>query len=410
MNRNYNQWISWLEARNIMPQIRPGLKHTESALNEVGILDKVAPKKVIHIAGTNGKGTTAKTLEQLLLSQGLKVGLYTSPHLIDTTERIRLNGKPITQDQLVESCERFLPLIEKWNLSHFESLTLFSAALFFIDEPVDYAIYEIGLGGTWDATNVIPHSTSVITSLGFDHQHILGDTLSEIADNKFGIIKSKNTVFHVPYDSATEEQLFDKVAATQSKLFKVLSPEIVVEKTRNLPSYFIKNHDQLHRLSLPGARAAQNMWLALQVFKYLGFSLKEGLEKLNSITWPARMTLWDQPTACPVYLSGDHNIQGIESLKEIIKDMNYDRIKILFGLSKNRIHRDFLKSLQQIQRMDLFLTKPFFGGVEPEKSDFPYIENPISALTTVLEQVQPNDVVVVTGSLYLCGDILKTRL
>lgn len=410
MSRTYTQWISWLEARNIMPQIRPGLKHTESAMNEAGILLNVSSQKVIHIAGTNGKGTTAKTLEQLLLSQGLKVGLYTSPHLVDTTERIRLNGTPISQDLLVEYCERFLPLIEKWNLSHFESLTLFSAALFFVDNPVDYAIYEIGLGGTWDATNVIPHSTSVITSLGFDHQHILGDTLGEIADNKFGIIKSKNAVFHVPYDNSIEEQLSDKVAATHANVFKVLPPELVIEKTTSLPYYFIKHQQQLYRLSLPGARAAQNMWLALHVFKYLGFSFEQGLQKLNTIAWPARMTLWDQSTPCPVYLSGDHNLQGIESLKEIIKEMQYDRIKILFGLSKNRLHRDFLKSLQQIPRMDLFLTKPLFGGVEPEKSDFPYIENPVSALKKVLEQAQPKDVVIVTGSLYLCGDILKSRL
>lgn len=410
MSRTYAQWISWLEARNIMPQIRPGLKHTESALKEAGILDQVSPPKVIHIAGTNGKGTTAKTLEQLLLSQGLKVGLYTSPHLIDTTERIRIHGKPISQELLVEYCEKYISLIEKWNLSHFESLTLFSAALFFIDDPVDYAIYEIGLGGTWDATNVIPHQTSVITTLGFDHQHILGDTLREIADNKFGIIKNQNTVFHLPYDDAIEEQLQDKISSTKSTVFKIFPPEVVVQKTQTLPTYLIKHQDQLYPLSLPGARAAQNMWLALQVFKFLGFSLQNGLENLREITWPARMTLWDQPTPCPVFLSGDHNLQGIESLKEIIKDMNYDRIKILFGLSKNRIHRDFIKSLQQIPRMDLYLTKPFFGGVEPEQSEIPYIENPISALKSVLDQAQASDVVVVTGSLYLCGDILKVRL
>ncbi|MBY0384735.1 hypothetical protein K2X05_06210 [bacterium] len=407
MKRIYTEWVHWLESRNVMPQIRPGLKHTESAMNEVGLLKKVNPQKVIHIAGTNGKGTTAKTLERLLSSQGLKVGLYTSPHLIDTTERICINEKQITHDQFIAYCERYFDIIEKWNLSHFESLTLFSVSLFFQDDPVDYAIYEIGLGGTWDATNVIPHATSVIATLGFDHQHILGNTLSEIADNKFGIIKHNNSVFHLPYDKEIEEQLQKKILTTNSKVQKVTSPEIVIQKTSTLPQYFINYKNQFHELSLPGPRAAQNMWLALQVFASLGFPLEDGLKELKNIQWPARMTLLSQNTICPVYLSGDHNLQGVESLKEILKNATYSKIKILLGLSKNRVHEDFIKSLQQIPRSELYLTKPQFNGVEPENSALPYFSNPIDGLKTILAKSQPNDMIVVTGSLYLCGDILR---
>jgi dihydrofolate synthase / folylpolyglutamate synthase len=407
MNEKYLQWIEWLEARSIMPQIRPGLKHTESALKEAGILEKVQSQKVVHIAGTNGKGTTAKTLEHLLLSQGVKVGLYTSPHLVDTTERIRIGGRNILQEDLIAYCERYEDLIYKWNLSHFESLTLFSASLFFIDDPVDYAIYEIGLGGTWDATNVIPHQTSVITTLGFDHQHILGETLPEIADNKFGIIKSRNKVFHLPYEPVIESQLQAKAVATNSSLTKVTPAEVVLHKTTSLPDYFIKYNETLYPLSLPGPRAAQNMWLAVQVFESLGFDKIQGLQNLNSIEWPARMTLLSNKTRCPVYLSGDHNLQGIESLKEILKQSNHKQIKILFGLSKNRIHRDFLKSLNEIPQAEIFLTKPSFGGVEPESSSLPYNPDPVKALHSILSAAKSEDMVIVTGSLYLCGDILR---
>ncbi len=405
--KTYNEWIEWLEKRSIMPQIRPGLMHTENALHQAEILPRVSPDKVIHIAGTNGKGTTAKTLEQLLLKQGYSVGLYTSPHLVDTNERICLNGKNISHEQMIAYFEKYQPLIEKWNLSHFETLTLFSAALFFVDSPVDYAIYEIGLGGTWDATNIIPHSTSVITTLGFDHQHILGDTLSEIADNKFGIIQKNNHVLHFPYDEDIELQLAEKLNAKDATSACILPPEVVTENGNPLPQYFIKHQQKIYLLSLPGTRAAHNMWMALHIFETLGHTLEEGLPRLKDIEWPARMTQLAQITPCPVYLSGDHNIQGLESAQEIILGASYNRIKILFGLSKNRVHKDFLKILEKIPRADIFLTQPRFGGVEPIKGTYPYTSDPCTALRDILQTVQPNDMVLVTGSLYLCGDILK---
>ena len=407
MIKTYSEWVHWLESRNIMPQVRPGLEHTEDALKEAGLLERVQPQKVIHIAGTNGKGTTAKTLEQLLLSQNKKVGLYTSPHLVDTTERICVNGAPISHAQFVSLCEEYSPLIEKWNLSHFESLTLFSAALFFALDPVDYAIYEIGLGGTWDATNAIPHATSIIVTLGFDHQHILGNTLREIADNKFGIIQKQNQVFHVPYDEDITKQLEQKIKATGSTSTCVLSPEVEIQKTARLPIYHIQYQNNLYPLALPGLRAAQNMWLAVNVFSALGFSKIEGLKKLSQIAWPARMTELPIPTRCPVYLSGDHNLQGLESLKEILQNTNYDRLKIIFGLSKNRMHQDFIASFECIPNMDLILTKPKFNGIEPQNTNHPYFEKPVEALNFALSSAQPGDVIVVTGSLYLCGDILK---
>ncbi len=407
MIKTYSEWVHWLESRNIMPQVRPGLEHTKNALKEAGLLERVQPQKVIHIAGTNGKGTTAKTLEQLLLSQNKKVGLYTSPHLIDTTERICVNGAPISHAQFVSLCESYYFLIEKWNLSHFESLTLFSAAVFFALEPLDYAIYEIGLGGTWDATNAIPHATSIIVTLGFDHQHILGNTLREIADNKFGIIQKQNQVFHVPYGDDTTAQLEQKIIVTNSSRTCVLSPDVEIQKTAGLPLYKIQYQNNLYPLALPGLRAAQNMWLAVNVFSFLGFSKIQGLKKLSQISWPARMTALPVPTRCPVYLSGDHNLQGLESLKEILQNTIYKRLKIVFGLSKNRMHQDFLTSLELIPNMDLILTKPKFNGIEPQNTKHPYFEKPVDALNFALNSSGPEDAIVVTGSLYLCGDILK---
>ncbi len=407
MNKTYAEWVHWLESRNVMPQVRPGLEHTECALKEAGLLQRVQPQKVIHIAGTNGKGTTAKTLEQLLLSQNKTVGLYTSPHLVDTTERICVNGTPISHAQFVSLCEAYYFLIEKWNLSHFESLTLFSAAVFFELDPVEYSIYEIGLGGTWDATNAIPHATSIIVTLGFDHQHILGNTLREIAENKFGIIQKQNQVFHVPYDNETTAQLEQKIKATSSSRTCVTAPKVEIQKTAGLPLYHIQYQNKFYQLALPGLRAAQNMWLAVNVFAAFGFSKIEGLKKLSQIVWPARMTALPVHTRCPVYLSGDHNLQGLESLKEILQNTKYNRLKVVFGISKNRMHQDFISSIELIPNVDLILTKPKFNGIEPQNTIHPYFEKPVEALNFALSTATVDDVIVVTGSLYLCGDILK---
>ncbi len=408
MNRSYSEWVHWLESRNIMPQLRPGTVHTKLALEEAGLISRVQPQKVIHVAGTNGKGTTAKTLESLLLAQNKRVGLYTSPHLVDTTERLRLDGESITHKHFVQLCKTYEGLIEKWNLSHFESLTLFSAALFFTDDSIDYAIYEIGLGGTWDATNVIPHSTSVIVTLGFDHQHILGKTLSEIADNKFGIIQNRNRVFHLPYDENITKQLNQKLELTQSVGTCIRPPQVMVQtKNIGLPTYNIRYEENIYPLALPGLRAAENMWLAVNIFESMGFSKLEGLKQLANIEWPARMTLLQKRTKCPVYLSGDHNLQGLESLKEILNNTHYQRLKVIFGLSKNRAHQEFLTSLQQLPRMELVLTKPQFNGIEPQDSSLPYFPSVIEALNFTLNTASADDLIVVTGSLYLCGDVLK---
>lgn len=396
-----------------MPEKGPSLQPIKEAFGETRLLELVRKDRVIHIAGTNGKGTTAKTLQRLLSAQGLKVGLYTSPHLVDTTERIVVNDSAIAPSKLVSLMEKYYDVILKHNLSHFETLTLFAVDYFFNDQNVDWAVFEIGLGGTWDATNAIPHSTAVITALGLDHQHILGDTIEEIAKNKFGIIHEENEVFHLPFPKHSLAELAQSIVIKQkAREWTVAPPKFTVSssQTQKLPIYTLQTPWGDTELSLPGARAAENMWLALNVFSALGFSAKEGLKTLSQIHWPARMTPLPIKANAPVYLSGDHNIQGIESLIEILSQTHYEKLFVVLGLSKNRAHAPFVEKLTSLPRMRLILTSPTFRGVTPEDpslSIYPFFSEPKTALEFALKEVQHGDLVVVTGSLYLCGDILR---
>lgn len=403
----YREAVTWLETRNPMPLLRPGIEKTRAALREAGLLERVEPQKVIHVAGTNGKGTTAKTLEQLLLSAGQSVGLYTSPHLVETTERLRINGQDLSQDEFAQLTNRYHDLIEKHDLSHFEALTLFAADLFFKSHQPTWAIFEIGLGGTWDATNVIPHHTSVITPLGMDHMHILGNTLEEIASNKFGIIQKGNLVFRAGFDESIEP-LFSQVMGHQGAHDHRVEPaRFEIEKGSPLPRYILKTPWGDTALSLPGSRAANNMLLALNVFAGLGFDPKQHLATLSKILWPARMTPLKGLAPCPVYLSGDHNVQGIKSVIEILKDCDYENLYVILGVSKNRILKDFITPLEELRQCEVILTKPQFQGVEPETSTHPFFASPLAALEWTKSKAQPRDLIVITGSLYLCGDFLK---
>ena len=183
---NYHQAVAESEALPIMPDRAPSLEPTRRGLARLG-LPAFPDSRVVIVAGTNGKGSVCACLESLLIAAGQTVGLYTSPHLVETTERFRRNGRDISPDEFTHAylavCERTRGL----GLTHFELLTLMAYWIFVGANgtpAVDWLILEVGLGGIWDATNAIPHRYWVITSLGYDHQNLLGSTLTEIAANK----------------------------------------------------------------------------------------------------------------------------------------------------------------------------------------------------------------------------------
>ena len=238
-------------------------------------------EKIILIAGTNGKGTTAKTLQTLLTENGKYVGLFTSPHLISICERIQIDGKPISKDLFVKCFHQVFELYKKWNLGYAQVLTLMAAYIFFKGDllpPVEYAIFEVGMGGKWDPTNVIPHRISIITQIGYDHQDILGSTLEEIAEQKLGIVHKNdhhvvaldifNKGHHLKLQSIKERVIQD----TNTAWHTVDRYEYQSEMVKGQLKGFIRIYDKKQEMNLLGKRAAENVALALKCYEVLEIS------------------------------------------------------------------------------------------------------------------------------------------
>lgn len=413
----YQEIVAKLESQRLFPERSPALEPTRWALEASGLLKKIQSDKVIVVAGTNGKGTTCAALETLLTSAGQKVGLYTSPHLIQTTERIRICGEDISQGRFVEIYRSLESTIEKYELSHFESLTLM-AIKYFLEEKCQFMILEVGLGGLWDATNAVPHHYSVITPIDFDHQDLLGKTLFDIGRNKFGIIGHSNTVIHAPLP-ADLLPLKDKVRReTATSWLEAPKGRLkILHDATNDPRFFLEYQNALAEIHIPGQRGADNLTLALKVFEAMGFKAASHLHSLSHVKWPGRMEKLKIPgISRPIFLSGDHNIQGMKSLVELLSHYRGGRFRFLVGMSRDKDFSEMLSILSSVPNSTLSLTQSPFKGLELDKfGDWlakAEVKNPdpIQAFLDLSQLCGPTDRLLITGSLYLVGAIRKHLL
>ncbi len=420
MKTRYDQVVEFLESLQIMPKTMPGLQKIQKALQQTNWFSASDPEKVIVVAGTNGKGSTCAMLEALLLHAHQKVGFYSSPHLVSTNERIRLNGESISESDFIQLFEKCEEIIRSCELSHFEALTFMAGHYYFSEDwnhNLDYVILEVGLGGTYDATNAFAHRYSVITPIDFDHTNILGKTLAEIAPNKWGIVQKDNTVVYQPVAEEISAMVHQILALTNSKGIEVEAAVIDIQKHENDPNYILKSKWGETFLSMKGARAGQNAMTALTSFAALGFDPSLHLKALNTVNWRGRMQKIDWPgMACPVYLSGDHNPHGIQSLIEILKDYSWSTLHVMVGIGYDKDADEMLSGLTKLSNAKLYLTETPFKGLRTSQYPIQFInlatlknENPILLLQAIADQAGATDLVIVTGSLYLVGEILKMR-
>lgn len=419
---SYLEAVREIESFGIMPDRPPALEVITKALERSGVMSHIDPKKVVVVAGTNGKGSTSVTLAALLATTGMRVGLYTSPHLVTTTERISLQGKQISEEKFLEVYLILRPLILELKLSHFETLTFMAAHIFFAAAEfglpvVDTAVFEVGLGGLWDATNAIPHHWCVITPIDFDHQNILGNDLLSIAKNKFGIVGKGARVIHAPFAKELSELVSSTQVKTSSQWTECEWFPFKVYRVGQIPSYELSTKWGAVKLSLLGKRAAENSSLALCAFEEMGFDVSKGLPALSKIKWPGRMDeLKVAGARCPLFLSGDHNPQGIESLLEILKNFEWKALHILVGIGKDKDAESMLEKLFQLPRAKIYLTEtPFKGRSLTEYGKWLELAagknaNPVVAFQEMLKAAQEGDLALVTGSLYLVGKIYETVL
>lgn len=424
MIQNFDEFeacVAKLELLSIMPKEMPGIEKIKRALVDTTWFSLIDAKKIIVVAGTNGKGSTCAILESLLVKAGKTVGFYSSPHLIDTTERIRVNRKQISKNEFVKLYQRNLARIEKFELTHFEALTLMAADYFFSGnrtKPLDYVIFEVGLGGTFDATNAIPHATSVVTALSLDHVNILGHDLLSIAKNKFGIIQSGNLVVHHPLPTELSNLQIETQKNTNSVWYQACVVSLEKMRSKDLgcaATYVLHTKWGSGRLNLLGQRAAENAATALTVFEKLGFDPKLSLTALAEVDWQGRMqqVRWPRMKAA-TYVSGDHNPHGADSLLQLLGDFSWENIYVIVGIGKDKDAAQILQRLVSLRNCILCLTEtPFKGLALAEYSEkFLELSNFSSAyvadcLDAVAAKATANDIVLVTGSLYLVGHVLK---
>lgn len=299
--------------------------------------------KSIHVAGTNGKGSTSHMLASILQSAGYKTGLYTSPHLKDFTERIRINGQEIGQPYVIDFVNRIKPHIETVQPSFFE-ITVAMAFDYYASQQIDVAVIEVGLGGRLDSTNVITPVLSVITNISFDHKDILGDTLEKIASEKAGIIKDEVPVVISQRQPETSKVFIDKALKHNATLtfasdeFEVTQSDSSFEVTKN-GSLFIS------KLSLPlkGNYQAKNLvgvLKSVEILNQKGFNitaeqLREGLEK--TVIQTGLKGRWQQLGTKPLIICDTgHNSDGVQEVVTQINQQKFKNLFIVWGMVKDK--------------------------------------------------------------------------
>lgn len=377
--------------------------------------------QAIHIGGTNGKGSTAAMMASILEKEGYRVGLYTSPHLIHFTERIKVNGIEIEEEQVASLTEWMKERIEASGITSpftFFDFTTAMALVYFSQKRVDLAILEVGLGGRLDSTNVIDPLLSIITNVTKDHEEILGKSLLKIAGEKAGIIKEGRPLI----TAATQPrvlQFFSRICREKNSLFYRVGKDFRYEPTGERRFHYEGIHRKLWSLqiNLFGLHQIMNAATALAVMEILedlGYpvSTEAMIGGLKEVNWPGRLEM--VRLSPRVVLDGAHNPAGALVLRESLeKEFHYDRLVLLFGIMKDKDMKSILQTLapladhvilskphtERASSPDLLLKRLGRNGKKAE-----IIEELPLAIERGLSLTRPEDLLCVTGSLYTVGE------
>ena len=329
---------------------KPGLYNTHELDQHFG--HPHTAYKTIHVAGTNGKGSCSHTLAAILQEAGYKVGLYTSPHLVDFRERIRVNGHPISEQRVIDFVEQERAFFEPLNPSFFE-LTTALALLYFKEQQVDVAIIEVGLGGRLDCTNIITPVLSLITNISFDHTQFLGNTLEQIAVEKAGIIKE-----HVPVvigETVPETRTVFKQKAAICKApiyFAEEEPEVLSSKVCQTGGrdYITQNFGNLHG-QLGGEYQERNantvlkaLPLLQEIFNITPNNIVRGFANVTTLT--GLRGRWEKLRENPVVICDTgHNVAGWKWLAPQIKSVVCRKLRLIFGMVDDKDVETVIKLL-----------------------------------------------------------------
>ncbi len=380
--------------------------------------------KTVHIAGTNGKGSTSHMLAAIFQENGYKTGLYTSPHLKDFRERIKINGEMVPEKFVADFVKKTKAISEEIQPSFFE-LTFVMALDYFASQQVDIAIIETGLGGRLDSTNVITPMLSIITNIGFDHMDILGDTLSKIASEKAGIIKPN--VPAIIGESIAETELVFKTKAEQmhaplffaAENFEIVSSAYHTTHLQLSITDKKTNQQNVYRLDLNGLYQEKNLRSVLSAIQLLknNFLLKD--EKIKSALSKVKLLTglhgrWEVIHEKPLLvLDVAHNEDGIRQLIRQINQSTFSQLHIVFGMVNDKDPDKVLNQLPTTAKY--YFTKAQIPRALPEQelqekakqyhlsgSAFPDVN---TALKFAMKNASENDLIIVCGSVFVVGEV-----
>lgn len=405
---NYQETVNWLFNRLPMYQTQGASAYKADLTNTVllaNYLNNPEKKlKTIHVAGTNGKGSTSSLLASVLQEAGYKVGLYTSPHLKDYRERIKINGKKITEVFVIDFVARHKSFFENQQLSFFE-MTVGLAFDYFVQEKVDIAVIEVGMGGRLDSTNIITPFVSVITNIGLDHTQFLGSTLEAIAFEKAGIIKSGIPVVIGEYTPETKPVFLKKASEANAEIFFASDLINEIYPTALLGDYQIQNRKTV----IQTIRVLQQQ----KQFIISEESIKNGF--LNVIQHTGLLGRWQVLNENPkVICDTAHNKQGLSVVLKQIEKQTYNKLHFVLGVVNDKDLDEMLPLFPK--KANYFFCSPKnLRGLNPEilrqkAAEFGLngkVYNSVSeAYHKALKTAASNDLIYVGGSTFVVAEII----
>ncbi|NWF75748.1 MAG: bifunctional folylpolyglutamate synthase/dihydrofolate synthase [Nitrospirae bacterium] len=386
--------------------------------------------RFVHVAGTNGKGSTSAMIASLLKKTGLKVGLFTSPHLVSFTERIRVNGDEITENEVISLASHIKKVVEKiedFSPTFFETVTAM-AILYFKEKKIDIAVMEVGMGGRLDATNIILPEVSVITSISFDHREFLGDSLEDIAREKAGIIKKG-----IPVVTARQEIPADKLIKKTADLMgsplyiygRDFGGLIRASDIRGITMKYFDNITSIDDIFIPLAGEHQliNSCIAIKSVLLLTEKLKRNLllssvkQAFCDLKWPGRLEFIAADP--PVLIDGAHNPSAAKALSDTLKTTFKNRFKkiiMILGVMADKDISGIMEPLLPLADEIIFTTPAYSRAASPEKlkqvakslgfSNMQTAQTVKDAIETATQLAlrKQNPLIMITGSFYTIGE------
>ncbi len=405
-DKQYRQTLDYIYNLHSSKSIL-GLERIQKTLEKLGNPER--DFKSIHVAGTNGKGSVVAMLSSVLNESGLRVGMYTSPHLVDFRERIQINGKKITKKQVVDLTEEIKKIDSEMTFFEFATAMAF---LYFKKKKVDYAVVEVGLGGRLDATNVLVPVLSVITNVSNDHEEILGKHVDQIAFEKASIIKEGVPVV-TDVTGSVKLVIWDYAKSMNAPRMEVenkaLRLDIDDEKQK------IEIAGKKYNLPLLGNFQLDNVSVAIQTLEILKEnekkitqkSIKTGLEKVE---WPGRMQIVSKNPL--MIIDGAHNLAGVRSLIQSITGMYEGKIVPVIGIKKTKDYKEMLKEFEKISDFMIF-SKSNVSPVDPKEllecvhGNGIAVDDINKAIGFAKYLCRDEGMILVTGSLYFVGNVME---